>query len=215
MDNRSDSHLPLIQNKARSDRRTNRTRRQLKDALFALILEKGYAAVTIEDITERADLGRTTFYLHYRDKEELLLESIDSISDELMEQVSPIRGALVDNPQVSSNSVTEAIRVVFRHAAENGKLYLVILRGEGAAKAAMRVREIITEKVAEILAPPIEKGLILPQVPVEIFAAYFAGSLLGLMTWWLESNQPYSPEEMAEIFSRMYFNGGRYMLGIE
>ena len=52
----------------RTDRRTNRTRRQLREALLALILEKGYDSITVEDITGRADLGRTTFYLHYRDR---------------------------------------------------------------------------------------------------------------------------------------------------
>ena len=71
------------------DRRGRRTRRQLKEALFALILEKGYDAVTIEDITGRADLGRTTFYLHYRDKEELLLEAIDSIANDLIARLPP------------------------------------------------------------------------------------------------------------------------------
>ena len=69
------------------DRRTRRTRRSLREALFALILEKGYDAVTIEHITERADLGRTTFYLHYRDKEDLLLEAIDTIAAELIARI--------------------------------------------------------------------------------------------------------------------------------
>lgn len=55
------------------DRRVRRTRRALQDSLTSLILEKGYDAVTVEDITDRADLGRTTFYLHYKDKEELLI----------------------------------------------------------------------------------------------------------------------------------------------
>src|SRR5512133_4407009 len=89
------------------DRRARRTRKQLKEALFALVLEKGYDGVTIEDITERADLGRTTFYLHYRDKEELLLESIDSISEELMEQIAPVRTAMGENDLFLSENRTD------------------------------------------------------------------------------------------------------------
>ncbi len=72
---------------SKTDRRVSRTRRQLRNALMALILERGYNAVTIEDITERADLGRTTFYLHFRDKEELLVESLEEIAADLKSQV--------------------------------------------------------------------------------------------------------------------------------
>ena len=53
------------------DRRVRRTRRLLRDACIALILEKGYETITVEEITERADVGRTTFYMHYRDKEDV------------------------------------------------------------------------------------------------------------------------------------------------
>ncbi len=70
------------------DRRVNRTRRQLREALFNLILEKGYDAVTVEEITARADVGRTTFYLHYHDKEDLLMESIGELVDDLIEQMA-------------------------------------------------------------------------------------------------------------------------------
>ena len=61
------------------DRRIQRTRQLLREALFALIVERGYEAITVQDITERANLGRTTLYLHYRDKEELLKASIKAL----------------------------------------------------------------------------------------------------------------------------------------
>jgi AcrR family transcriptional regulator len=72
------------------DRRVSRTRRQLREALFNLILEKGYDATTVEEITARADVGRTTFYLHYHDKEDLLMESIGELVDDLIEQMARI-----------------------------------------------------------------------------------------------------------------------------
>ena len=209
----------------RTDRRTNRTRRLLKEAMFALILEKGYDAVTIEDITERADLGRTTFYLHYHDKEELLLEAIDAIADDLMEQIAPIP---YDNWDVPGPAPTEQngaldappeprrdpIRVVFQHAQENAHLYLIILRGEGATKAAGRVQAIISQKAAEVIKTLQTSGTfgLNPQVPVEVFANYFAGALLGLITWWLESTVPYTPNEMAEMFRKLFFQGGRKVI---
>src|SRR6266511_3052594 len=68
---------------ADQDRRVRRTRRTLHEALIALILERGYERVTVQDILDRADVGRSTFYAHYRDKEALLLTSFDDVRDEL------------------------------------------------------------------------------------------------------------------------------------
>lgn len=182
------------------DRRTRRTRQLLKESLMSLILEKGYDAVTVEEITDRADLGRTTFYLHYRDKDDLLLKSIEAISQELIDQISS----------------TPPIPLVFQHAAENADLYRIILRGEGAYRASIHLREIISDTAEEFLAArKAQDGLeVDPIVPLDIFSNYFAGSLLGILTWWLESDMPYPPEEMAEMFQRLYFQGAHQVLGL-
>lgn len=206
----------VLNENRRFDRRTGRTRRLLKEALFALIIEKGYEAVTIEDITERADLGRTTFYLHYHDKEELLLESIDTISEELMAQIAPIPPSSWNDQSIDPfSNPRDPIKIVFNHAAENATLYLIILRGEGAPKAASRVHYIISQKVIEVLHNSVNNGVaIRPSVPEEVFANYLAGALLGMMTWWLESKAPYTPDDMAIMFRKLFFQGGRSVLGL-
>ncbi len=197
------------------DRRARRTRRMLKEALFALILEKGYDAVTIEDITGRADLGRTTFYLHYKDKEDLLLESIDSIAAELIARLPPPAWNIADPPTPVDGRVLDAIRVTFQHAAENAQLYRIILRGEGANLANRRLHAIIREKANELIGERLKSGSLHPLVPPEVFANYFAGTLLATITWWLETNSPYPAEDMAEMFRMMFFQGGRKVLGID
>ena len=186
--------------RVKTDRRTARTRRLLRDSLLALILEKGYDAVTIEEITERADLGRTTFYLHYKDKEDLLLKSIEAISDELLAQISN----------------TPPILLVFQHAATHANLYRIILRGEGAYRATYRLQEMISEAARNFLVMKRtqENIQVNPEVPIEVFLNYFAGSLLGLVTWWLEDNMPYPPEEMAAMFQKLFFQGARQVLGL-
>ena len=194
------------------DRRARRTRRLLKEALFSLILEKGYDAVKIEDITERADLGRTTFYLHYRDKEELLLESIDTIAEELLARMPlPMIGS---GEQDGGVFVQDAIRITFQHAHENGQLYRVILRGEGASRVSGRLHHIISQIASELLQKRIVMGALppSPQIPVDVFANYFAGALLALITWWLESGSKYPPDEMAVMFRKLFFQGGRQAL---
>jgi AcrR family transcriptional regulator len=197
------------------DRRARRTRRFLKEALFALILEKGYDAVTIEDITQRADLGRTTFYLHYRDKEELLLESIDAIAADLIAHLPDPAWRGGETPP-NGGTIQDAILFTFQHAGENAPLYRIILRGEGASKAAGRIHTIIREKTTELVTEFLQSdGQLQPQVPVEIFATYFAGALLALVTWWLEADTPYPPEEIAAMFRQLFFQGGLNTLGIK
>jgi len=203
----------------KSDRRVSRTRRNLREALMSLILEKGYDAVTIEEITSRADSGRTTFYLHYRDKEELLLESINNAVDDLFAQVSQMPLAEWKLPGEGAGEEVfslSPILLVFQHAAENADLYRVVLRGEGISKTQNRIRGIIANAVSEFLYLRAEREAISfhPMVPVEVFANYFAGSLLGILTWWLESNMPYSAEKMAEMYQRMVYLGAREVLGV-
>lgn len=214
------------------DRRARRTRRVLKDALLALVLEKGYDAVTVEDITQRADLGRTTFYLHYRDKEELLLEAIGSIANDLIARLPPsawhvtvagtgavlgtaASGTMEAKPAAANERVKDAILITFLHAAENAQLYRIILRGEGATKARKRLQTIISQKASELVAESVQAGLAHPRLPAGIFADYFAGALMATITWWLESDLPYPPEEMAEMFRMLIFQGGLSVLGME
>jgi AcrR family transcriptional regulator len=198
------------------DRRTSRTRRQLRDSLLSLVLEKGYDTVTVEEITARADLGRTTFYLHYRDKEELLLESIDSMVDGMVEMFSQLPLSAWKPGLHPEQALHTPIQFIFEHAASHADLYRIILRGEGRSQATERLREIIVRAANRFLEVRLarERPEIHPVIPLEVFANYFAGSLLGIVTWWLENNLPYPPEQMAEMFEMMFFQGAGRGLGM-
>lgn len=197
------------------DRRAKRTRRLLKESLFALILEKGYDAVTIEDITERADLGRTTFYLHYRDKEALLVEAIQTAAEALIERLPPSIWSGGDVKADQGGMITSAIQITFQHAAENAQVYRIILRGEGASRASGLIQTVIRDLINSLIKERLQYGELKMQVPVDVYTNYFAGALLGLVTWWLEDDMPYPPDEMAEMFRTLFFNGGKSVLGID
>lgn len=197
------------------DRRVRRTRRALKDALIKLILEEGYDSVTIEEITERADLGRTTFYLHFRDKEELLMQAIDTICEEFIEQHSSLL-AEIDSPknalkQLRYNLDERILFHIFAHARDNADLYRVMLRGEGGARATQRFADIIRDETIKRLNRI--RGLEI-KVPAEIFAVYFTGMLMELVTWWLEEDQPFTIEEMVSFFQQMFLFGAMDTLHI-
>lgn len=193
----------------RTDRRVNRTRRQLREALMGLILEKGYDTITIEEITERADLGRTTFYLHYRDKEALLLESLEQIAEQLrgqirLENIQPNRG--------QGRQGNGPIHQVFQHAAENSDLYKIILSGGAASRVLNHVRGMLLEGAMEFFAPRLNASAGEDLPPVEAFAGYFASSLLGYLTWWLDKGMPYSPEQVSDLFIQLFFGGAGQFL---
>ncbi len=194
----------------RPDRRVSRTRRLLREALTGLILEKGYDAVTIEDITRRADLGRTTFYLHYRDKEHLFLESIEQSADELARQIEQIPVEMLFNE--SGEGAGLPIALVFEHAAQNADLYRAMLRSEGSIKAtSRRLRELTPQYALEFTRRWWERrGLTSePHMPLEVMAQFFAASLLGTLVWWLEAGMPYPARQMAAFFRRLVLDGLR------
>jgi len=201
----------MNQENNKTDRRVNRTRRQLRNALMALILERGYNAVTVEDITEKADLGRTTFYLHFRDKEELLIESLEAIAEELKAQVEQFAEQKTENDLTSHNPVA----VVFRHVDENRDLYRIILKGEGSSKSASRLRDIIEKAAMEFFVRHMS-GFVSepPEVPKGLVAGYFASSMLGFITLLLEKDLPYRGDEAADLFMILFFRGAARVLNL-
>ena len=196
----------------------SRTRRLLRDSFFTLILEKGYKSVTVEEITNRADLGRTTFYLHYHDKEDLLMESIGELVDDLIAQMTTLP-LLVWDREISQRDAfpAPAISLPFQHVARNADLYRIILRGEGTYSATRRLREIIFQASNELVQVFIrrENLTINPHLPMDVFLNYLAGSWLGLIGWWLENNMPYPPEEIAWMFQIIFVRGAQEVLGVK
>jgi AcrR family transcriptional regulator len=203
----------------RPDRRIIRTRRSLRDALIALILEKGYESVTIEEITARADLGRTTFYLHFHDKEDLLMCTVRELVEELIEQLSslPLQEWKAQNdPSVAAEMLTPAITSAFQHVAQNANLYRIILRGDSTYSATQRLRHILVEAVSTLIRhfsnqPGLE---ISPQVPLEIFVHGLVGAWIGLVTWWLDQGLQYTPEQMGNLYHKMFMRSTRDVLGV-
>jgi len=191
-----------------TDRRVRRTRRALQKALIELILEKSYDAVTIEEITDRADLGRTTFYLHFRDKEELLMHAIETICEDFIETHSSLL-AEIDSPEnaikkLRYNLDERILYHIFAHARDNADLYKVMLRGEGGARATRRFANIIRDETIKRLEQI--KGLPI-KVPIEIFAVYFSGTIMEMVTWWLEEDQPLPIPQMVAYFQQLFIFG--------
>ncbi len=191
---------------AKLDRRVIRTRQLLRDALMELIFEVGYDAVTVRDIAERANVGRATFYLHYEGgKEELLLSNLEEIYDELVARIK----ALKNEPFIAGQR--RPSQIAFEHAAEQRDLYLILLRGQGATALSQRIREYLAGLIQQELLDKREHN----PAPPEIVAHYMAGSLIALITWWLENDMPHSAEYMADMFAQLTVPGVQAVMAAE
>jgi AcrR family transcriptional regulator len=177
------------------DRRKQRTRQMLRDSLMELILERGYDSITVQEITDHANMGRATFYLHYKDKEELLFSSLKETVDELAQKLTPKTHmdlvAGINPPSL----------IAFQHAADNRQLFRVMLNAQGGTKFISGLRMLIAELVEAQVLLLISADLL--PVPMPVIGQYAAGALLALMTWWLETDAPYTPEQMAQMMNRL------------
>jgi AcrR family transcriptional regulator len=209
-----------VQEQGIQDRRVRRTRRALREAMLDLMEEKGYDQVTVEELTDRADIGRTTFYLHYSAKQDLLLEQFGELLDQLVVQLSQIPlsawGQEGDLKSVDDHP-NRPICMIFQHAADNKDLYQIVLRGEGVDQASERLQVIMTNAVNTFLSHKLgqEDEQIALKIPIDLFGNYFAGAMLGVIKWWLEAEMPYSSEQMEEIFFQLFLPGAIQTLGTE
>lgn len=182
------------------DRRVRRTRRRLRDALIQLISEQGYENIIIQEITDTADLSRATFYLHYKDKDELLASSLEEMFDELMESVKDLmlrrKLELVDGDAPSLPA--------FKHVEEYADLYKSLLGEKGVSSVINRILEYIARIGAQqyrmLLSDVDDEDL---PVPIDVAARHLAGAMFSMVSWWIEQDMPYTPEEMAQYFHRL------------
>lgn len=182
------------------DPRVIRTRQVLREALVALILEKGYDATSIQDIAERAGLRRATFYLHYRDKDELLLNMLRDTLDELMQKME-------SQTHLTFTADTQRIddELTFRHVQERADLYRAVLSGQGAAEITRGIRDFVAGRIRENCMRKYPGRAL--AMPLEVVANYLAAVKLNMVIWWLDQGMPYSPEQMAEMCSRLAMYG--------
>jgi AcrR family transcriptional regulator len=181
----------------KEDRRKQRTKRLLREALMALMLEKDYNDITLQDITNRADVSRTTFYLHYDTKDELLYKSMEDLYNEMFHSSKPAtREDILKGDLSWATDPTD-----FQHFAENADFYRVVLGEKGVPSFIVRARRYLAEMLKEVLEPLApEDGA---RLPIEMMAYFLAGAEIGVLTWWLNHQDEYPPDDLALKFFQM------------
>jgi len=176
----------------KQDRRSQRTRHLLSAALVELIREKDYSTITVSDIIDRANVGRSTFYAHYRDKDDLFVGELDRVIEVLSQHI-PNQEEIPFFPSLG----------LFRHVGEEYELYKSLLWGSGIDLLIKHLQKSLSKRIEQGFQ---ESGKEI-NIPLPILASFIAGSFLTLLKWWLENKMIYSPEEMDEIFKRLTLAG--------
>lgn len=173
---------------AKEDRRVQRTHRALREALVALILERGWDGFGIRDLCERADVGRSTFYLHFADKEDVLGSGLADLR----------RGLRAHAAAAGGGRPLAFARGVIEHAHDHVRVFRATLGKRGGQIVQRKFRELVRALVQEDLSPLIPAG---PRRDGAV--AFLAGGFSDLVIWSLETRSPPGPEELDALFQEL------------
>ena len=184
------------------DRRILRTRAMLQHALTSLILKRGYEAITIQDICDAANVGRSTFYAHYTSKDDLKRSGFERLRKELVDRQGEARSAPGDiKDRTLGFSLT-----MFEHARDHIDLYRALVGGRGGAVSLGEIRQILSDLVRNELAATDGKNSA-DIVPRELVVQYVVGAFMAVISWWLDGGAKLPPKRVDAMFRRLATEG--------
>lgn len=194
------------------DRRIERTKHALRDALMQLVIERGYESITVQDIVERANVARTTFYLHYKDKDDLLFRGMRDVYDTLIEGMLKTPDRV---PQLTESMIVDDSSD-FKHIAEHAEFYKEIIGPKGSMAFLTAVRNFSAALFLDDTVIPFSKMQVTPRVPRELTAYFLAGAQIGVVYWWLHQNDmKLSPQQVSRMLNELCVYGSAWALGTQ
>ncbi len=188
--------------KMRIDRRSARTRAMLQRAHISLILEKDYEAITIKDICDAANVGRSTFYAHYTSKDDLKRSGLEHLRRLLVDRQ---RDALAAPGDIRERSLGFSL-TMFEHARDHIDLYRALVGGRGGTVALGTIRQILSDLVRDELAASADKNSA-DIIPREFVVQYLVGAYMAVLTWWLDGGAKLPPQRIDAMVRRLATGG--------
>ena len=183
-----------MRGKPAQDRRIEKTKTLLHEALGSLIREKPYDSIVIQEILDRANVGRSTFYMHFRDKDELLVSSIHDL-------LRSVQMAELPRLRERYERIIRFSRPIFEHIHQH--------RNTGGANIGLRGRAVIHEHlqkvIAELIADDVKKEFQTARkqhrrIPADLLIQYLASTFILVLNCWVESRRPLPPDEIDAVF---------------
>lgn len=196
---------PVLRQAAAEDRRITRSKRALRTALIELMEEKGFDGFTVNDLCNRADLNRGTFYNHYHDKEDLLATLEDDMLSDL--ELFQKHLARISLPSIAVKGVLNkplpVLVELYDYLRTQGDFLHAVLGDGGDVRFGPRLRDAVCTNLVQSMLHERYRTDTTPFVGY--YVAFFASAYLGVITRWIETGMQESSEEMARISMRLLF----------
>lgn len=177
----------------------NRKTKQLIQSSFIKMLEnKPFEAITIGDITKEAQINRGTFYLHYKDKFDLLEQMEEQLFMELGNHIDELQSRYLLTQTFEKEEEKLAI-TLFTFIKKHAQILKIFLSDHGRASFHLRFRNAFSKKVRLNLEQDTSFKERL-NVPMEYFLAFITAAFLGLVEQWVQNRLDKTPEEMTAIY---------------
>lgn len=178
----------------RADPRIQRTRALLHEALGRLIREKSYDRISVAEILDRAKVSRSTFYIHFRDKDELLTSSMRAF----------LPGALSVRREATSNLDERMVAFslpLLTHIHEHRRSARAELGERGRAILHEHLRRVLSEWIAQAMKADLKMhGSRRSRIVPEVLAQHIASTFVLILHWWIDDNVMRSPAEADKLF---------------
>jgi AcrR family transcriptional regulator len=191
------------------DRRVQKTRHLLQEALIALILEKGYDAVTVQDILDHANVGRSTFYAHYEDKDALLAARLATLQEMFESHL-----ASVLDQSTGANHIGPGMPLyVLRYVKHEHRLFKALIGKRGSSKYAEQFQNFLLKYTREIITSFSHAALLPHQL--EMIAVYLSSVFLATLIWWIDNDLPCSAEDVYSLLMQLIEPGLKGVLQVQ
>jgi len=178
------------------DRRIEKTRRALHSALISLMTKKDYREITTQEITDEANVGRSTFYTHFDDKDDLLLSGLQDLRNMLENERERTPGP--------SGKAYEGIiafsRAMFVHAYAHREVYKTLVRSQAGGLVLQYFPAMLAGLIREKAGAEFRRKRREPTVPLDLFVHFIASAFVSVMSWWLDTDRPLPPDRIDSVF---------------
>ena len=195
------SRKKAVKTRVKTDRRVRRTREVLGDALVGLMHEKPFDQIKVHDVLNRAEVGRSTFYSHYRDKEDLFVSDVDEFWSAM--------ATMLSRRHEASRRVAP-VRELFEHVGQVRDFYAALVKSE-------KVHDVMDLGIAHFARGIEQRFRELQSTEIsssarQAVAHSLAGALFSMLFWWLDRGMPSPAAEMDELYHRLVWSGAAITL---
>jgi AcrR family transcriptional regulator len=184
-----------LHGKQTKDRRIQKTLSLLHEALGSLIREKPYDEIVVQEILDRANVGRSTFYMHFRDKDELLVSSIHGM---LGSAHPPLDSPSSGEPR---DRIVEFSRPIFEHIYQHRRTGAAMMGVRGRAVVHDHLQKIVADQIADEVRKHVQGRRKSPtKIPPDLLAQYVASTFILVLNWWVETRNPLPAAEADALF---------------